>query len=78
MFHPNAGARALASSRSGIIALMVAMHTDMYVPVMMEIAVATTARTHGSDVLLLRFPADGRALRLRLGARGQGGQRARE
>ena len=49
------GARALASSRSNIIALMVPLRTDMYVPVMMEIAiaVATTARTHGYDVLLL-------------------------
>ncbi|MFI6943676.1 LacI family DNA-binding transcriptional regulator [Streptomyces sp. NPDC050418] len=54
-YHPNAGARALASSRSHVIALMVPLRTDMYVPVMMEIAlaVATTARTHGYDVLLL-------------------------
>ena len=54
-YHPNAGARALASSRSNIIALMVPLCTDMYVPVMMEIAiaVATTARAHGYDVLLL-------------------------
>ncbi|MFI8006249.1 LacI family DNA-binding transcriptional regulator [Streptomyces sp. NPDC086010] len=54
-YHPNAGARALASSRSNIIALMVPLRTDMYVPVMMEIAiaVATGARQHGYDVLLL-------------------------
>ncbi|MER7722949.1 LacI family DNA-binding transcriptional regulator [Streptomyces sp. NPDC096323] len=54
-YHPNAGARALASSRTNIIALMVPLRTDMYVPVMMEIAiaVATTARAHGYDVLLL-------------------------
>lgn len=54
-YHPNAGARALASSRSHIIALMVPLRTDMYVPVMMEIAiaVATTARGFGHDVLLL-------------------------
>ncbi|MFF8842300.1 LacI family DNA-binding transcriptional regulator [Streptomyces sp. NPDC015127] len=54
-YHPNAGARALASSRSNIIALMMPLRTDMYVPVMTEIAVAvtTTARTHGYDVLLL-------------------------
>ncbi|MFD8524060.1 LacI family DNA-binding transcriptional regulator [Streptomyces capillispiralis] len=54
-YHPNAGARALASSRSNIIALMVPLRRDIYVPVMMEIAiaVATTARTHGYDVLLL-------------------------
>ncbi|MFK0120571.1 LacI family DNA-binding transcriptional regulator [Streptomyces sp. NPDC090994] len=54
-YHPNAGARALASSRSHIIALMIPLRTDMYVPVMMEIAiaVATAARAHGYDVLLL-------------------------
>jgi DNA-binding LacI/PurR family transcriptional regulator len=54
-YHPNAGARALASNRSNIIALVIPLRTDMYVPVMMEIAiaVATTARTHGYDVLLL-------------------------
>lgn len=54
-YHPHAGARALASSRSNIIALMVPLRTDMYVPVMMEIAmaVATTARQYGHDVLLL-------------------------
>ncbi|MGW7521783.1 LacI family DNA-binding transcriptional regulator, partial [Streptomyces sp. NPDC054796] len=54
-YHPHAGARALASSRSDIIALMMPLRTDMYVPVMMEIAVAvaTTARSYGHDVLLL-------------------------
>jgi DNA-binding LacI/PurR family transcriptional regulator len=54
-YHPNAGARALASSRSNIIALMMPLRTDMYVPVMMEIAlaVATAAREHRHDVLLL-------------------------
>ncbi|MFJ6516792.1 LacI family DNA-binding transcriptional regulator [Streptomyces filamentosus] len=54
-YQPHAGARALASSRSRIIALMVPLRTDMYVPVMLEIAVAvaTTARAHGYDVLLL-------------------------
>ncbi len=54
-YHPNAGARALAGSRSHVIALMMPLRTDMYLPVMMEIAIAvtTTARTHGYDVLLL-------------------------
>ncbi|MFJ4713338.1 LacI family DNA-binding transcriptional regulator [Streptomyces sp. NPDC088785] len=54
-YHPNAGARALASSRSNIIALMVPLRTDMYLPVMTEIAtaVATAARAHGYDILLL-------------------------
>ncbi|MCG8926353.1 LacI family DNA-binding transcriptional regulator [Lentzea sp. DG1S-22] len=54
-YHPNAGARALAARRSHIIALMVPLRTDVYVPVMMEIAIAVTtaARRHGYDVLLI-------------------------
>jgi DNA-binding LacI/PurR family transcriptional regulator len=54
-YRPHAGARALASNRSGIIALMVPLRTDIYVPVMLQIAMAvtTTARAHGYDVLLL-------------------------
>ncbi len=54
-YHPHAGARALASNRSNIIALMVPLRSGMYVPVIMEIAMAitTTAREHDKDVLLL-------------------------
>lgn len=54
-YHPHAGARALASSRSYVLALIVPLRSDMYVPVMMEIAigVVTKARTYGYDVLLL-------------------------
>ncbi|MER5308605.1 LacI family DNA-binding transcriptional regulator [Streptomyces sp. NPDC002773] len=54
-YRPHAGARALASSRTGIIALMMPLRTGLYVPVLMEIAMAvtTTARAHGHDVLLL-------------------------
>uniref|UniRef100_UPI0031D8DC4F LacI family DNA-binding transcriptional regulator n=1 Tax=Streptomyces hawaiiensis TaxID=67305 RepID=UPI0031D8DC4F len=54
-YHPNAGARALAGRRSHIIALAVPLRTDVYVPIMMEIAVSVTtaARLHGYDVLLV-------------------------
>ena len=54
-YHPHAGARALASSRSSIIALVVPRCSDRYVAVMMEIAMAvtTTARRFGYNVLLL-------------------------
>jgi DNA-binding LacI/PurR family transcriptional regulator len=54
-YHPNAGARALAARRSHIVALMVPLRSDVYVPVMMEIAIAVTtaARQHGYDVLLI-------------------------
>ncbi|MEV5613118.1 LacI family DNA-binding transcriptional regulator [Streptomyces sp. NPDC052225] len=64
-YHPNAGARALASSKSNIIALMVPLRTDMYMPVMMEIAmaVATAARTHGYDILLLTGEEGAQAVR---------------
>ncbi|MET8469335.1 LacI family DNA-binding transcriptional regulator [Streptomyces sp. NPDC006422] len=64
-YHPNAGARALASSRSNIIALMVPLRTDMYVPVIMEIAtaVATAARAHGYDILLLTGEEGAEAVR---------------
>ena len=54
-YHPHAGARALASNRSNIVALMIPLRSDMYVPVIMEIAMAVTteAREFGQDVLLL-------------------------
>jgi DNA-binding LacI/PurR family transcriptional regulator len=54
-YHPHAGAQALASSRSSVLAMFVPLHPDQYVPVMMEIAigVTTAARDHGYDVLLL-------------------------
>lgn len=54
-YHPNAGARALAGKRSHIIALVVPLRTDVYVPIMMEIAISVTmaARQYGYDVLLI-------------------------
>ncbi|MET9437334.1 LacI family DNA-binding transcriptional regulator [Streptomyces sp. NPDC006551] len=54
-YRPHAGARALASSRTNILALMMPLRTDLHLPVMLEIAMAvtTTARAHGYDVLLL-------------------------
>ena len=52
-YHPNAGARALAGKRSHIIALVVPLRTDVYVPIMMEIAISVTmaARQFGYDDL---------------------------
>ena len=54
-YHPHAGARALASSRSNVIALVVPMRSGIYVPVLMRFATAvvTAARGYGHDVLLL-------------------------
>ncbi|WP_239088349.1 LacI family DNA-binding transcriptional regulator [Planosporangium mesophilum] len=54
-YHPHAGARALASNRSNVLALIVPLHTGLYVPVLMQfaIAVVTAARAYDHDVLLL-------------------------
>ncbi|MEJ2857845.1 MULTISPECIES: LacI family DNA-binding transcriptional regulator [unclassified Saccharothrix] len=54
-YHPNARARALAARRSHIIALVVPLRSDVYVPIMMQIAISVTiaARQHGYDVLLI-------------------------
>ncbi|MDN0198909.1 LacI family DNA-binding transcriptional regulator [Streptomyces sp. S.PNR 29] len=54
-YHPHAGARTLAGRRSHIIGLVVPLHTDVHVPIMMEIAISATvaARQHGYDVLLM-------------------------
>lgn len=54
-YHPHAGARALASSRANVIALVIPLRTDMHVPILLQIAMAivTAARGHDHDVLLL-------------------------
>jgi DNA-binding LacI/PurR family transcriptional regulator len=54
-YHPNAGARALASKRSNVIALVLPLRVGMHVPVLMRFAsaVVTAARRFDHDVLLL-------------------------
>ena len=54
-YRPHAGARALASSRSNILALMIPLRADVGVPVVMQFAISavTAARRHDHDVLLL-------------------------
>lgn len=54
-YHPNAGARALASSRTNVLALVVPLRADLNVPVVMQFVggVVTRARAHDHDVLLL-------------------------
>jgi DNA-binding LacI/PurR family transcriptional regulator len=54
-FHPHAGARALASSKTNVLALVAPLRVDVNVPVIMQFATAvvTAARTHNHDVLLL-------------------------
>ncbi|OLF12182.1 LacI family transcriptional regulator [Actinophytocola xinjiangensis] len=54
-YQPHAGARALASNRSNVVALVVPLRTGIHVPVIMRFAtsVVTAAREHDHDVLLL-------------------------
>ncbi|SBT41563.1 LacI family DNA-binding transcriptional regulator [Micromonospora auratinigra] len=54
-YHPHAGARALASRKANVIALVLPLRTGMQVPVVMQFATAvvTTARRHDHDVLLV-------------------------
>ncbi|MET8946830.1 LacI family DNA-binding transcriptional regulator [Streptomyces sp. NPDC004542] len=54
-YRPHAGARALASSRSNVLALVIPLRAGIHVPVVMQFAmsVVTTARRHDHDVLLL-------------------------
>jgi DNA-binding LacI/PurR family transcriptional regulator len=54
-YHPHAGARALASNRSNVVALVVPLRTGIHVPVVMQfaISVVTSARGFDHDVLLL-------------------------
>jgi DNA-binding LacI/PurR family transcriptional regulator len=54
-YHPHAGARALASNRSNVIALVLPLRAGMHLPVLMQFAssVVTTARQYDHDVLLV-------------------------
>ncbi|MEV6493321.1 LacI family DNA-binding transcriptional regulator [Actinoplanes sp. NPDC051633] len=54
-YHPHAGARALASRRSNVIAMVLPLRSGMHLPVVMELvtAVVTAARQFGHDVLLM-------------------------
>jgi DNA-binding LacI/PurR family transcriptional regulator len=54
-YHPHAGARALASSKTNVLALVAPLRADINVPVIMQFvtAVVAAARTYNHDVLLL-------------------------
>jgi DNA-binding LacI/PurR family transcriptional regulator len=54
-YHPHAGARALASRRANVIAMVLPLRTGMHLPVVMELvtSVVTAARQFGHDVLLM-------------------------
>lgn len=63
-YRPHAGARWLASRRSNVIALVIPLHSGVYVPVVMQFAttVVTTARSYDHDVLLLTQDEGGRGI----------------
>jgi DNA-binding LacI/PurR family transcriptional regulator len=54
-YRPHAGARALASSRTNVLALIAPLRVDVVVPVIMQFvtSIVTCAREHDHDVLLL-------------------------
>jgi DNA-binding LacI/PurR family transcriptional regulator len=54
-YRPHAGARALANARTNVLGLVVPLRPEQYIPVVMEFvaAVATQARVHDRDVLLV-------------------------
>ncbi|MEV6237587.1 LacI family DNA-binding transcriptional regulator [Lentzea sp. NPDC051838] len=54
-YHPNAGARALASNRSQVLGLVVPLRSDHNLPVIMQFvaSIVASAREHDYDVLLL-------------------------
>ncbi|MFJ4695056.1 LacI family DNA-binding transcriptional regulator [Streptomyces sp. NPDC088766] len=54
-YRPHAGARALAGSRSSMLALVAPLRAGIHVPVVMQfvVSVVTAARRHDHDVLLL-------------------------
>ncbi|GAB7047286.1 LacI family DNA-binding transcriptional regulator [Catenuloplanes indicus] len=64
-YHPHAGARALASRRSNVIALVLPLRTGMHLPVLMQFATAvvTTARQYDHDVLLVTADEGAHGLR---------------
>ncbi|GAA3428294.1 LacI family DNA-binding transcriptional regulator [Streptosporangium sandarakinum] len=64
-YHPNAGARALASRRANVIALVLPLRAGMHVPVLMQFAtsVVTAARGYDHDVLLLTADEGAEGLR---------------
>lgn len=60
-YRPHAGARALASSKSNVVALMLPLRDDMHVPTLLKFAtgIVTAARRHDHDVLLLTHAEGG-------------------
>jgi DNA-binding LacI/PurR family transcriptional regulator len=63
-FTPNAGARALRSSRTAVLGMLVQFHEDEFAPAMLSyiLPIADTARAHGYDILMMTEPDGAEAL----------------
>jgi DNA-binding LacI/PurR family transcriptional regulator len=57
-YHAHAGARALASKRTNIIALVIPMRSGVHVPVLMQFVTAVSARARESDYDILLLTQD--------------------
>lgn len=64
-YHPHAGARALATSRSNVLAVVLPLRPGVNLPVLMRFVTAavTTARRHDMDVLLVTADQGAQGLR---------------
>jgi DNA-binding LacI/PurR family transcriptional regulator len=69
-YRPHAGARALASRHTNVLALVAPLRTDINVPVIMQfvMSVVTTARSYDHDVLLLTHEGESGLNRVGRGA----------
>lgn len=57
-FTPNAGARALATSQTMVLGLLLQFHADEFAPAMLQyiLPVSQAARAHGYDILMVTDP----------------------
>lgn len=64
-FTPNAGARALKTAQTKVLGLFLQFHSDEFAPAMLQylLAIDSTARLHGYDILMVTDPTGGPALR---------------
>ena len=59
-FTPNAGARALATSQTMVLGVLLQFHQDEFAPAMLQyvLPISTTARDLGYDILMVTTPTD--------------------
>jgi len=64
-FTPNAGARALKTAQTKVLGVFLQFHEDEFAPAMLQylLAITSTARTYGYDILMVTDPSGEPALR---------------